>query len=176
MNASPLASQTLSAELAKLGLAPVTPSSGEDVRTDSVELPRTVPVTRIVATSAEPLEAEASAPKTQRPAAEPRAKLRVIRGRRLNAVFPIYEGDNLVGRRDDRPVDIDLSDLEPPERIWSSRCHAMITVNPDGITIDDLDSLNGTFVNRNRVVPGEPRPLALDDVVQIGTIQFKVTD
>jgi hypothetical protein len=31
-------------------------------------------------------------------------------------------------------------------------------------------------VNRNRVVPGEPRTITLDDVVQIGTIQFKVTD
>ena len=176
MNASPMASQTLSAELAKLGLAPVGPSSGEEVPTDSVELPRTVPVTKIVPTSGKAEEEEASAPKTQRPAAEPRVKLRVIRGRRLNAVFPIYEGDNLVGRRDDRPVDIDLTDLEPPERIWSSRRHAMITVHPDSITIDDLQSLNGTFVNRNRIVPGEPRTITLDDVVQIGTIQFKVTD
>src|SRR5437016_3803229 len=61
--------------------------------------------------------------------AVPAAKLRVIRGLRLSAEFQLYEGSNLIGRRDDRPVDVDVSDLEPPDRIWASRHHAMITVN-----------------------------------------------
>ena len=100
---------------------------------------------------------------------------RVIRGLRLSAEFQLYEGSNLIGRRDDRPVDVDVSDLEPPDRIWASRHHAMITVNNGLMIIEDLNSMNGTFVNRQRVYPGHKRSLVINDVVQIGTIQFKVT-
>ena len=107
--------------------------------------------------------------------AVPAAKLRVIRGLRLSAEFQLYEGSNLIGRRDDRPVDVDVSDLEPPDRIWASRHHAMITVNNGLMIIEDLNSMNGTFVNRQRVYPGHKRSLVINDVVQIGTIQFKVT-
>src|SRR5262245_46806435 len=116
MNATPTASPLRNAELAKLGLAPVTPPSAIPAPDESADLPRTVPVTQIVPTCTETEPEEAPATKPARPA-EPRAKLRVIRGRRLNTVFPIFEGDNLVGRRDERPVDIDLTDLEPPDRI-----------------------------------------------------------
>jgi hypothetical protein len=111
----------------------------------------------------------------ERFATQPGAKLNVIRGRRLNVDYPLYEGANLIGRRDDRPVDVDVSDLEAPDRIWSSRHHAVITLWNGLFTIEDLNSLNGTFVNRRRVHPGLKQTLAINDVVQIGTIQFKLT-
>jgi hypothetical protein len=172
MNATSTSGPGLSAELAKLGLAPITPPSAIKGIPDSAELPGTIPVSKIIAAKAEPDEDHL--PVTMLRPPEPRAKLKVVRGRRLNAVFPLYEGANVVGRRDDRAVDVDLTDLEPPDRIWSSRRHAVITLTEDSIVIDDLQSLNGTFVNRNRIVPGEEQRLAIDDVVQIGTIQFKV--
>lgn len=101
-------------------------------------------------------------------------RLVVMRGLKLNVEYPIYEGMNFIGRADEKPVDIDLEDQEPPDRIWSSRQHALITYEEGALQIEDLNSSNGTFVNRNRIYPGQKRPLNVNDVVQIGTVQMKL--
>lgn len=101
-------------------------------------------------------------------------KLIVIRGQRNNVEYPIYTGDNFIGRTDEKPVDIDLEDQEAADRIWCSRQHAKITADQSGLTIEDLGSQNGTFVNRARIYPGQIRPLANGDVVQIGTVQLRL--
>jgi predicted component of type VI protein secretion system len=110
------------------------------------------------------------------PSAPPASKARlvVIRGSKLNAEFPLYEGSNYLGRTADRPADIDLSGLEPPEQVWSSRQHAVIHLNDGKLSVEDLSSLNGTFVNRARIYPGKRYQLKKDDVVQIGTVQLRV--
>ncbi len=101
-------------------------------------------------------------------------KLVVFRGQKVNAEYPLYEGDNYIGRADDKPVDIDLEDQEPPDRIWSSRQHAIITFEDGRLAIEDLNSTNGTFVNRTRVHPGQKRPLQINDVIQVGTVQMRL--
>ena len=101
-------------------------------------------------------------------------KLIVLRGQRQNVEYQIYEGDNYIGRADDKAVDLDLEDQEPPDRIWSSRQHAVITLEGSALTIEDLNSTNGTYLNRARIEPGKKVPLALNDVIQIGTVQLKV--
>jgi hypothetical protein len=122
--------------------------------------------------------AEAPAPAPAAPAeplppgAEPR--LLVLRGQKRNVEYPIYEGHNFIGRADEKPVDIDLEDQEPPDRVWSSRQHAMISLDNGQLSIEDLNSSNGTFVNRSKIYPAQPVPLKANDVVQIGTVQLKV--
>ena len=101
-------------------------------------------------------------------------KLVVQRGLKLNVEYPIYEGHNFIGRADEKPVDIDLDDQEPPDRVWSSRQHALITFENNELVLEDLNSANGTFVNRTRVYPGQKRGLAVGDVIQVGTVQLKV--
>jgi pSer/pThr/pTyr-binding forkhead associated (FHA) protein len=101
-------------------------------------------------------------------------KLVVIRGQKIGAEFPIYPDLNFIGRADEKPVDIDLEDQEPPDRIWCSRQHALITLEEGALTIEDLNSANGTYVNRARVYPGQKRPLSVNDVIQIGNVQMKV--
>jgi len=101
-------------------------------------------------------------------------KLVVLRGLKINSEYPLYEGHNFVGRADEKPVDIDLEDQEPPDRVWSSRQHALINFADGQLTIEDLNSSNGTFVNRTKVYPGQPRVLNVNDVIQIGTVQMKV--
>lgn len=159
-----------------------------------------VPVAAAVAVEAAPMEAMAveaapvmaeaapvveAAPVAAAPAAAPAAagaplpagsapKLVVIRGQKINAEYPIYEGLNFIGRADEKPVDIDLEDQEPPDRIWSSRQHAFITFENGTLTVEDLNSSNGTFVNRARIYPGQKCPLNVGDVVQIGTVQMKL--
>src|SRR5204863_5952082 len=122
-----------------------------------------------------PSQGSAPAPAAAAPLpAGSQPKLVVLRGLRINAEYPLYEGHNFIGRVDEKPVDIDLEDQEPPDRIWSSRQHALITFEDGQLIIEDLNSANGTFVNRTRVLPGQKRPLQLNDVIQIGTVQMKV--
>jgi pSer/pThr/pTyr-binding forkhead associated (FHA) protein len=92
----------------------------------------------------------------------------------MDLQYPIYPGKNYVGRMDDKPVDIDLTDQESEERVWASRQHAVITFEDGNLAVEDLNSLNGTFVNRNRVHPGEVKQLSANDVIQIGTVHLKV--
>ncbi len=91
-------------------------------------------------------------------------KLVVIRGQKLNIEYPIYTGDNFIGRTDEKPVDIDLEDQESTDRIWCSRQHARVIFDDKGLSIEDLGSQNGTFVNRARIFPGQIRPLESGDV------------
>ena len=103
-----------------------------------------------------------------------KAKLVVLRGVKISVEYPIYEGRNTVGRFADKPVDIDLFNQETPEQIWCSRQHAAVTFDKGNVMIEDLNSLNGTWVNGVRIHAGQPRQLRPGDVVQIGTVQMKL--
>ncbi len=50
-----------------------------------------------------------------------------------------------------------------------SRVHARLSVTPDGISLEDLASKNGTFVNGSRLE--DPVILQDGDVIQISMIQ-----
>ena len=98
----------------------------------------------------------------------------VQRGQKRNVEYPIFAGLNYIGRADDKPVDIDLEEQEPPDRVWCSRQHAVLSLEDDSLTLEDLNSANGTYVNRTRVYPGQPKTLVPNDVIQIGNVQLKV--
>lgn len=51
-----------------------------------------------------------------------------------------------------------------------SRNHATLTVTASGATLQDLSSLNGTYVNRRRI--DEPETLVDGDEVQIGKFRL----
>lgn len=101
-------------------------------------------------------------------------KLVVVRGQRMDVTYPLFQGKNYLGRTDDKPVDIDLEDQESADRIWTSRQHAVVTFDNGKLTVEDLNSLNGTFVNRTRVHPGQVRELNENDVLQVGTVHLRV--
>ena len=83
-------------------------------------------------------------------------------GGRVGESFPL-EGDRLtIGRRPDS--DIFLDD------VTVSRDHALIVRRNDGFHLDDLGSLNGTYVNRERI---ESQKLSDGDELQIG--KYKLT-
>ena len=109
------------------------------------------------------------------PTAGPRAVLRVVRGETPNVPFVLLAGRNYVGRATpDRPVDVDLTGQEAAERVWSSRQHAVVTVDRGAVFVEDLNSLNGTFLNRVRLHPGQPKSLQPGDVIQVGTVQLRL--
>ena len=133
--------------------------------------------------SVEAPDATATAPSPVPAAAAPTAgslppgsqpRLLVLRGQKRNVEYPLFDGLNFIGRADEKPVDIDLEDQEPPDRVWCSRQHACISFVNDQLEIEDLNSSNGTYVNRTKVYPGQKRPLAVNDIVQIGNVQLKV--
>jgi pSer/pThr/pTyr-binding forkhead associated (FHA) protein len=164
----------------------VCPSCGADrPRVDETPTFRTKPrllVLRPVPKSADPRLTDPAPVHAAAPFADPAPtpttrppRLRVVRGLKVHAEYPLCEGANLIGRGDDRPVDIDLRDQEPSDRVWASRHHAVVHVADGAFSIEDLNSMNGTYVNRHRVYPGQKRMLNGGDVLQIGTIQLKLT-
>jgi hypothetical protein len=124
------------------------------------------------AAPATPAAPAPTAPAALPPGAQPR--LVVLRGQRRNVEYPLYEGLNFIGRADEKPVDIDLEDQEPPDRIWCSRQHACISFEGDQLAIEDLNSANGTYINRAKLYPGQKKNLSVNDIIQIGNVQLKV--
>jgi hypothetical protein len=83
-------------------------------------------------------------------------------GGRVGESFPLVRDRMTIGRRPD--CDIFLDD------VTVSRDHALLVRRSGDFHIDDLGSLNGTYVNRARI---ESHHLADGDELQIG--KFKLT-
>jgi pSer/pThr/pTyr-binding forkhead associated (FHA) protein len=62
--------------------------------------------------------------------------------------------------------DVDLTNEQGSEK-GVSRRHARISRREDQVFIEDLNSLNGTFLNSTRLVPELPYPLKDGDQVQL---------
>jgi pSer/pThr/pTyr-binding forkhead associated (FHA) protein len=69
--------------------------------------------------------------------------------------------------------DVDLSNEQGTEK-GVSRRHARISRRDDQVFIEDLNSLNGTFLNSTRLVPDLPYPLKSSDQVQLGKLVLTV--
>ncbi len=104
------------------------------------------------------------------------ASLTITRGGTVGKVFELQAGDNLVGRWDPDSgsfPEVDMENDDPEARI--SRKHALIKFEAE-LTIEDIGSLNGTFVNRGqRLEPGSPVPLKDGDEIIVGKTFFKVS-
>jgi pSer/pThr/pTyr-binding forkhead associated (FHA) protein len=65
--------------------------------------------------------------------------------------------------------DVDLTSEEGMDR-GVSRRHARISLREGQVFVEDLNSLNGTFLNATRLVPELPYPLKDGDQVQFGKL------
>ncbi|HWI21023.1 MAG TPA: FHA domain-containing protein [Baekduia sp.] len=83
-------------------------------------------------------------------------------GGRVGESFPLEAERTTIGRRPDAEVFLD--------DITVSRDHALIVRRSDGFYLDDLGSLNGTYVNRSRI---ESHRLDDGDELQVG--KYKLT-
>ncbi len=160
---------------------PVAPVDVAPPMAQVVEAVAAVPVAAMAAPVAEaapaaPAPEAAAAPAGQSVPPGSQPKLVVRRGLKIGVEFPIYAEYNYIGRADEKPVDVDLEDQEPPDRVWCSRQHAVIHFDEAAgiITVEDLNSSNGTYVNRNRVYPGQKKQLMINDTVQIGTVHLQL--
>ncbi len=126
-------------------------------------------------TATEPAPAATPPPAAAAPAIK--AKLKLIRGgNRPGHEFPLEVGNNLVGRWDPETgafPEVDLEADDPEAKI--SRKHALIRVDGNKLTIEDIGSLNGTYVNRQpRLAVGSPQDLKDGDEIIIGKTFLKV--
>ena len=78
-------------------------------------------------------------------------------GGRAGESFTLDDDKVSIGRTPDAGVFLD--------DVTVSRNHALLVRRRDGLYIDDLGSLNGTYVNRRRI---ESHPLEDGDEIQIG--------
>jgi hypothetical protein len=78
-------------------------------------------------------------------------------GGRAGEAFPMADERMAIGRSPEAGVFLD--------DVTVSRNHALLVARPDGVYIDDLGSLNGTYVNRSRI---ESRKLDDGDEIQVG--------
>jgi hypothetical protein len=83
-------------------------------------------------------------------------------GGRVGESFPLDHDRMTIGRRPDSDVFLD--------DVTVSRDHALIVRRGEELHLDDLGSLNGTYVNRRRI---ESHHLADGDELQIG--KYKLT-
>jgi hypothetical protein len=106
-----------------------------------------------------------------------KAKLSIIRGGRRGQEFELETGNNLIGRWDPDTgsfPEVDLDADDPEAKV--SRKHALIRIDGGKITVEDIGSLNGTYVNRQpRLQPGTPNELKDGDEVIIGKTFLKLT-
>ncbi len=141
----------------------------------SAEAPKSEAPTGEIKPEAAP-ESAPSAPTAAAAGAPFKAKLSVVRGGRKGQEFPLEDGNNLVGRWDPETgsfPEVDLDADDPEAKI--SRKHALIRIDGGKITIEDIGSLNGTYVNRQpRLSPGAPAELKSGDEVIIGKTFLKL--
>ena len=81
----------------------------------------------------------------------------------------------VIGRTD--PVqniypDVDLAEHDG-ERNGVSRRHARILLRSDGVYLEDLNSTNFTFLNNNKLYPGQPYPLKYGDEIRLGLLTLE---
>ncbi|MEB3330377.1 MAG: FHA domain-containing protein [Candidatus Sericytochromatia bacterium] len=126
------------------------------------------------------LEAPApSAPASTAPHGDevgPPARLLLTRGGTVGKEFPLErQGETHIGRWDPDGgafPEVDLTQDDPEAKI--SRKHARIFFRQGAYHLEDVGSLNGTFVNRSaRLMPGSPQALTDGDELLLGKTFFK---
>ncbi|HUY17981.1 MAG TPA: FHA domain-containing protein [Candidatus Binataceae bacterium] len=105
-----------------------------------------------------------------------KAKFQIVRGGRKGQEFQLEDGNNLIGRWDPETgafPEVDLDQDDPEAKV--SRKHALLRIESGKITVEDIGSLNGTYVNRQpRLQPGTPVELKAGDEIIIGKTFLKL--
>jgi len=106
------------------------------------------------------------------------AILRIVEPVRAAWEMPVARSPMLLGRASQAEgywPDFDMTFYDEDEGFVSRR-HAQISRGPDGYSITDLDSYNGTTVNGQPLLPQRAYPLRNGDRIQVGlvVIEFRL--
>ncbi len=79
--------------------------------------------------------------------------------------IPIVDNDTIIGRQPDCNIRVLKSSV--------SRHHCKVSMTDDKVTISDLESSNGTFINKKKIeIPTTVHP---GDVLTVADIHFTIT-
>lgn len=93
-----------------------------------------------------------------------------------NKVTLPTQEETVLGRTDEHTKtypDVDLTPFGAIDR-GVSRTHVTIKRGEDTVTLIDLDSVNGTFLNGQRVLPQQPRILRDGDEIRFGKLTARI--
>ena len=98
-------------------------------------------------------------------------KLVISKGVFAGTEFELEQGENIIGRWDPESGSIPDINLEKEDlEAKISRQHAMVTVQGDQVTVEDMKSLNGTQVNHSELQPGMKCHMHLKDELIVGKV------
>jgi hypothetical protein len=115
-----------------------------------------------------------TSPARQTPNQTGRWLLEIVRGRDVGRMFAIDPGETVVGNALDGQTGLDLHEQEGTSPRRMAARHATLESAGHDLSIRDLESPGGTFVNQQRLLTGQSRKLASGDVIQLGGVQLKV--
>lgn len=99
--------------------------------------------------------------------------LEVVRGAEIGRRLALPAGETVAGNALKGAAGLDLSGQESGPRRMAPR-QARFQCKADALTLLDLGSPGGTFVNRERLAPFQPRALRPGDVIQMAGVQLRV--
>jgi len=138
--------------------------------------PTQVPAPKPAPSAFEQSSSPVSPTPTPPPAPKQETALDYIPGRLLimgeNLSLPIPPGKNVISLGREDPVsgifpDIDL-DPHGGHESGVGRRHAQLILRDGEVMIEDLDSVNGTVVNKLRLKPNAPQPIKHGDEIRLG--------
>src|SRR3954447_22237818 len=91
--------------------------------------------------------------------------LEIVRGRDVGKVLPLGDGAVTLGNDLGGEPGLNLADQEGTAPRKMAGKQARIDAPAGGLVLRDLDSPGGTFVNRQRVLSGQARPLKIGDLI-----------
>ena len=102
--------------------------------------------------------------------------LEVVRGKDAGKRYALVGKSVVLGNAVGAGQGIDLADQEGNAPRKMAARQASIESAGGAFVLRDLESPGGTFVNRQRVLAGQARPLQVGDVIQLGGVQLKVVN
>ena len=118
------------------------------------------------------------APTPSNPTAPDPWTLEVVRGRRVGQRYPVAAGAVILGSSTAGTIGervLSLADQEGSSPRKMAARHVALEVGPDGLSLTDLDTPGGTFVNNRRLLPGKAATLAAGDLIQLGAVQLRLS-
>ena len=100
--------------------------------------------------------------------------LEVVRGRVSGHRYVLEPGETVVGNALNGTKGVDLAEQEGNSPRKMAGRQAALTSTSQELTIRDLESPGGTFVNQQRLLAGQTRRLVPGDVIQLGSVQVRV--